>query len=304
MDETDVVLSLLLLQNSRTPYSGLADKLSMSVPSVHKRIQALREAGIIRAFTANISLFALKGLHVLIFGRSDAQSPDEVPERLRRNNSIYWVALAGGNYLYVGAYLHSISELESCVDFVRKGAKMPDPTVGVVQVESPIQKRSGGESTLARLDYQIVRSLHKDSRKSISDVAEEIGVSSKTAGRRLERMIANNLVEMSMEWYPDASNDIMTVFHFHLKADADRGKAAAALINKYSPQALFLWSFSNLPNVLLSVVWSNSMKELRDIRTRFQREPFIESVVPNVLYTGYLFETWRDRLLDERSESK
>lgn len=296
MDETDLILSLLLLQNSRTPYRKLAEKLSMSVPSIHKRIQTLREAGIIRAFTARVSLFSQNALHVLIFGKSDAQSLDDVSMRLKGNDSIYWVAVAGGNYLYVGAFLRNMSTMESCVQFVKNEARMPDPTVGIMNLGTPAPPRILGDTKLTSLDYGIVRSLQKDSRKSISDVADELGVSAKTAGRRLQRMIEGALIELSVEWYPDASNDIMTFFHLQLKNDADKGKAMAALINKYSPRALFFWSFSNIPNLLLSMVWTDSMKNLKDIRSSFQGEVFIESVVPNVLYTGYIFDTWRDRL--------
>jgi hypothetical protein len=42
------------------------------------------------------------------------------------------------------------------------------------------------------------------------------------------------------------------------------------------------------------------MKELRDIRERLEREEVFDSVVPNVLYTGYIFDTWRDTLVLER----
>jgi len=304
MDETDLVLSMLLLQNSRTPYRELADRLSLSVPSVHKRIQGMREAGIIRAFTARVSLYAVDGIHILIFGKSEAPSPDDVPERLRKNDSIYWVTIAGGNYLYVGAFLRGLSEVESCVDFVKRGAQMSNPTVGIESLDFGVHSPAPEDRALTRLDYEIIRSIQNDSRKSISEVADELGVSAKTAGRHLQSMIDGSLIELSIEWYPDASNDIMTFFHLQLEGDADKGKVAAVLANKYSPHALFTWSFSNLPGFLLSMVWSNTMKDLRDIRSRLQNEPFIESAVPNVLYTGRIFDTWRDKLPLERAYSK
>jgi len=43
------------------------------------------------------------------------------------------------------------------------------------------------------------------------------------------------------------------------------------------------------------------MKQLRDIHQFIQSEGFFESVIPNVLYTGYIFDTWRDKLLQEKS---
>ena len=66
MDQTDLILSLLLLANSRTPYSGLAGTLGLSVNAVHKRIQSMVEDGIFRAFTAKVSLSVLGGFPVLI----------------------------------------------------------------------------------------------------------------------------------------------------------------------------------------------------------------------------------------------
>ena len=298
MDKTDIILIQLLLQNSRLPYRELAEKLDLSVNAVHKRIQKLRESGILRAFTAKINLSAFEhAVPVTVWGRSETRSVDETLEKLGKNSSIYWVSVAGGNYLYVGAYLQNISELEPYIAFVKKEAQIPDPTVGIAHEEPLLSHR---DTTLYPLDYQIVYALHKNSRKPVSDVAEELGVSAKTVRRRLSRMIREGLIELSIEWYPDASNDIMTIFHLHLKASADKSKVGPLLIKKYSPNAFFLLSFSNLPNLLLCVVWTNTMKELQDIREVFERKEVFEFVVPNVLHIGFIFDTWRDELVFEK----
>ena len=81
------------------------------------------------------------------------------------------------------------------------------------------------DSALCDLDYKIIRSLKEDSRKATSVVAEEIGVSTKTVRRRLNRMIKNFLIVFSIDWYPDASNDIISAFHVQLKPDADPNAA-------------------------------------------------------------------------------
>ena len=299
MDKTDIILSQLLLINSRLPYRDLADKLGLSVNAVHRRIKALIKSSIIRTFTAKISLSALNGLTVIVFGRSETRSV-EAREKLGNNDSTYWVGVAGGNYLYVGAHLKNISELEPYVDYVKKVAQMSDPTVGIVRRDPLERVQPPSETALHPLDYQIIYALHNNSRKAVSDISEELGVSAKTVRHRLSRMIREGSIELSIEWYPDASNDIMTIFHLHLGAAADKSKVGSLLIKKYSPNALFFWSFSNLPNLLLCVVWTNTMKELQDIRERFQGEEVFESAVPNVLYTGYIFDTWRDKLVLEK----
>ncbi len=302
MDKNDLILSQLLMANSRLPYRDLADKLGLSVNAVHRRIQALIETGIIRAFTAKISLSALNAFGVLVFGKSETQSIDEACEKLGNHDLTYWVGVGGGNHLYIGAYLRSISELESYVDFVKEEAQMLDPTVGINPPPEPDLPSSvtARETTLSSLDYQIIYALHKDSRRPISEVSEELGISAKTARRRLSRMIRDGLIELSMEWYPDASNDISALFHLRVRSSADRSKVGSMLVKKYAPNALFFWLFSNLPNQMVCVVWTRTMKELNDIRESFESEEFLESIVPNVLYTGYIFDTWRDKLLLEK----
>jgi len=296
MDKTDIILTSFLLINSRTSYRELADKLGLSINAIHKRIQLLMESGIIRKFTAKVSLSALNAVTVVIFGNSEAGSTFNLYENLGKHGSIYWVAIAGGNYLYVGAYLRNISELEPFVEYVKKQARMANPTVGIIHSDtSPPSLHRSADVTLYPLDYQIIRALHDNSRKPIADVAQELGVSAKTVRRRLSRMINNCLIELSIEWYPDASNDIITVFHIRLKPEA--GKNAVGLtLKKCSPNVLFRWAFSNLPNDIMAVVWTNTMKELKDIQGSFEREETFESIVPNILYVGYVFDTWRDKL--------
>jgi len=247
----------------------------------------------------------LKGVHILVFGRSEAGSQDGAREKLEKNDSIYWIAVAGGNYLYVGAYLQDISRLETLVANVKKEAQMPDPTVGMVHGTDVFQRaQPPSDTTLYPLDYQIIHALHKNSRRLISEVAEDLGVSAKTVQRRLSRMIREGLIELSIEWYPDVTNDILTIFHLNLKASVDKGKACSLLIEKLSPHSVFYWSFSNLPNLILCLVWTSTMKDLKDILDCLGREGFFESINPNILYTGYIFDTWRDRLVQEKGAYK
>jgi DNA-binding Lrp family transcriptional regulator len=286
----------MLLTNSRLPYHELASKLGISVNAVHKRIMEMSDAGIIRAFTARPSAAADGVLTVWVFGRSEAPSAG-LHEKLHADDSTYWVGLAGGNFVYVGAYLRDLSRLERYVSFVRREAQIADPTVGIL----PELTRAPGAKTLYPLDYQIINALHKDSRKPLSEVAEELHVSAKTVRRRLEAMLVEGLAELSMEWYPDASDDIITMFHLRLGPSTETNKAVNSLLATYAPHILFPVNFSNLPNLLLCFAWTNTMKELKGLKDRLQAESMFESVMPNVLYTGFIFDTWRDDLLAERA---
>jgi DNA-binding Lrp family transcriptional regulator len=295
MDETDVILSSLLLVNSRTPYRELADKLNLSANAVHKRIQSLIDLGIIRKFTAKISLTTLQAIIVILYGKSEAESVSNLHEKLGKHGSIWWVTLGGGNYMAIGAYVKSMVEIESLVDYVKKEALMPNPTVGIFPSQSN-PASANLEKTLRPLDRQIIYAISNDSRKPIADIAEEVGVTAKTVRRRLSTMINKGLIEFSIHWYPDASNDIMTTMQIKLKPAADRN-AAAGILKRYFPNLITYFQFVNIPNELYCILWTTTMKQLKEIQQRLTNEEVVASVVSNILYTGYIFDTWRDELV-------
>jgi DNA-binding Lrp family transcriptional regulator len=217
MDNIDVALIQMLLANSRRSYGELAEQLGLSVNAVHKRIQALIEAGIIRKFTAKVSTLAANGINVFISGTSQLATMQNLPDKMRTQGSIYWLAIGGAKYLYVGAYLKDITELEPMVSYVKKEAKIAEPTIGIMDIPAVpfISNSKSIDRKLCDLDYRIIHSLRDNARKAISEVAEETGVSAKTVRRRLNRMIKNWLIELSLEWYPDHSNDIITLVDVH-----------------------------------------------------------------------------------------
>ncbi|MCL4430017.1 MAG: winged helix-turn-helix transcriptional regulator [Chloroflexi bacterium] len=298
MDKTDTILCQLLLANSRLSYRELAEKLDLSVTAVHNRIQSLIDMGIIRKFTAGLSIFAQNAIHVLIYGNSKTSSITNLRAKLEKQGSIYWLAVGGGNVLYIGAFLRNIGELESMVRFVKETAEMPEPTVGLTGFPIPPLLKNvklAVDNKLCELDFKIIFSLKDDSRKATSVVAEEIGVSTKTVRRRLARMVKNYLIQFSIEWYPDASNDIISIFHVNLKADANPN-TPNLILQKHYPNTLFYWSFANIPSVYVFMVWTPTTKELKDIRESIEQQPAIQSVAPNIIYTGYIFPTWRDQI--------
>jgi DNA-binding Lrp family transcriptional regulator len=294
LDKNDIVLCQLLLINSRMSYRELADKLGLSVTAVHNRIQALVEAGVIRRFKAGLSVLVQNSVHVLIYGISKAATVSSIKSKMEKHGSIYWLAVAGGNTLYIGAYLRDIAELEGLVRSVKENAEIPEPTVGLTTSPIPPSMRLMKIDTkMCDLDYKIVHALKDDSRKATSDIAEEVGASAKTVSRRLTRMQKNFLIELGIDWYPDASNDIMSMFHVRLKDDANPN-TANIILQKHCPNTIFYWSFSNIPNNYVFMIWTTTSKELKDIRESFEANPAVQSVTPNVVYTGYIFPTWRN----------
>ena len=298
LDKTDIILSTLLLACSRISYRELAQKLDLSANAVHRRIQALIDLGIIRRFTTQVSVSALQAPMIFVYGKSEAESVNDLHKKLGKQGSIWWVALGGGNFIYVSAYLRNMSEIEPLVDFVKKEALLLNPSIGII-APPPNNLSVKVEELLYPLDRQIIQSLSNDSRRTVADIADEVGVAAKTVRRRLSAMNRKGLLEFSIQWYPDASDDIITIMHIRLRPEADKSNATN-IMKSYFPRLLFCYQFINVPNELFGIAWTNTMKELRDLQQRLTDENVVSSIVSNILYTGYIFDTWRNDLVKEK----
>jgi len=149
---------------------------------------------------------------------------------------------------------------------------------------------------LRPLDRQILNSLRKNSRKPVSEVAAEVKASAKTVHRRLEKMVEEGLIELTIDWYPDASNDIVSLCHIEIAQRSDRHLVLESLRKAFGANILFEIIFSNLPNLLVLFLWTNSMKQMEDLRENISKEASVKSVMLNVLQIGYMSDTWRDSL--------
>jgi DNA-binding Lrp family transcriptional regulator len=293
MDKTDLLLCIQLLNNSRMPYRALAAKLNLSVNAVHKRVQLLIQSGVLRTFTTGLTLQYLGACQVTGFGPTSLDSIDDLVARAKANDLIYWLAFAGANYIYVGAYLRNISELGAFTNFLGKELGMANPTVGLMPSAKAKVKK------LTPIDWKIIHALSRDSRKQISEIAKELRLSAKTVSRRLDRLKQESIIEFSYEWYPDKSNDIMPLIHLSLKTTSDRRATAQRLLAKYWPNLLFFFEFTNLPQLLVAFSWANSMNELQKLRDELQTDPDLKQVTVNILFNGLIFPTWRDKLVSE-----
>jgi DNA-binding Lrp family transcriptional regulator len=300
MDQTDIAIINMLLANSRIPFREMADRLGISANAVHKRIQSLEAQGIIRRYTTKLSLYGLRAFMVHIYGRSEADHMDRLKEAVSRDDHTFWFCVASGNFVYVGAYLRNLSELAAYTEMVKRECMIVSPTIGII---APPEPDPSVDITLHPIDYRIAQALSADSRKDISQVSEGLGISAKTARRRLQRMTEQRLVEQSIEWYPDSGNDVIAIFHLKIK-DTYGMMDAFRAINAYRPNLLFQIVYTNIPGTMLCYMWTNSFRDLKALFDRMEKEPFCDHILPNILLTGYLFETWREKLLEQKARMR
>jgi len=308
MDDTDRKLLLLISANPRAHLGELAKKLGISRQAVHHRIQFLTKIGVILGMTADISIYYLDAVPVMIFGRSKTASIEETLNRLGESEFSKIAVVAGCNFLYVRGDLRNISELDGYVEFVKRAAEMPEPTVGITCLDSGIPpdyvdggKRKQSYEELSPLDLKIIASLKGNARRPIADIADMVGVSAKTVRRHLKDMISEGSLDLNVPWDPASGEDIYTIVHVNLRDGADKVEVGRKLLSKYP--LVFVRSFSNLPNLLLCALCSDKMTETRRILREINGDEDVLSMMFNLNYFERKYTTWRDKLPEARTLS-
>jgi DNA-binding Lrp family transcriptional regulator len=302
MDEIDISLSMILMANSRIQYKELAEKFGMSVNSIHKRIKSLVDLRVIQGFKAKLGFVNFPGItNIVIFGFSALRQKKQLIEKLGENEYIYNVTQASSNLFYIHAYLRNIGELDSLVSFIRKVGNFADLVIGIDKNMPPFSLGELKTKPPTDLDYLIINSLKNNSRKSISDVALEVGVSTKTVRRRLDRLTKEFLVQFQIDWYPDKTGIVISMINLKLDSNLiiNDKDFEEKLRKKLGSNLLFIWSFSNLPNLKFISIYTQSMKELQELQSLLLSENY-EKVDLIVLIERKMFPSWIDTFLEEK----
>lgn len=289
------------MTNSRTPYKEFADMFHISVNSIHKRIKSLVDLKIIQGFKARLGFANFVNItNIVMFGIPNVKNKKELMDELGRNENVYNVTRASGNMFYMHAYLRKISELDYLVSYIRKTGDINELKVGIDR-HSPVFNLDD-KKALSNSDYLIINSLKNNSRKNISDIANELNISTKTVSRRLDNLTENYLVNCYLDWYPDNSGQILSMIILKVKSELILNDAEFinSLKKRYGSKIIFTWSFSNLPNIKLMNIWTDSMRELQEIESSLLSDDKYESVEITVLLYGKMYPIWIDTLLDEK----
>ncbi len=306
MDDTDRKLLILFSQNPRAGLQEFAKRLGITRQAVHNRIRALEKAGVLKGTYAAVSVRYLDAVPVSIIGRSRASSIDETLNKLGESDLTRRVLVAGGNYIYVIGFLRNLSELDRYAEFVTQTAEMPDPLVGIYNRDEELMvyrvdgsgRHGEGHRELSKLDLRIIASFKDNARRSIADIASEVGASTKTVRHHLEEMLADGSVDFDAPMDLQSAGDLLLVMHLDLKEGADKVVVGKRLLSRGMFRDQYVRTHSNLPRLIIWVFWSDTMPLIREAVRVAGNDMDVRSVMLNFAYIERVYPTWRDKLLE------
>ncbi len=297
MDEIDLKICLTLLENSRMVFRRLADEVELSVNAVYNRVQNLIDTGIISGFHAHIGMSTLPGSFLMIMhGPSKFDDLSDVVSHLSEDEYSFKLVSTSDNYLYIYGILPSLFEMDDYVENIHDIAGMDHTEVFIPSIKkvSPQKKFD-----FTKTDYRIIHSLREDCRKSLSKIADELGVSTKTIKRRINMMDKAGVIDYSIKWYPVYSDDFIGYLHTEIK-NKERDKLLYDIKKNNFPNIFETEKSSNHPQKVLIKLWSPNLKIMHDLMEEFRGSEHFGPIKNRMLYDIEYFKTWRDDLLEEK----
>jgi DNA-binding Lrp family transcriptional regulator len=316
MDKIDRQMLVILQRNPRITYKGLAEHLHLSIPAIQRRLTIIESSKRVLGYRTLVNLEAMNGVRAMVYGQMLGKIDQEMLSRIEAQGSIHTASCGSLNNVYLLAHLRRILELDDVIRVAQEVCRIPNPKVilfgcGSIVSSCPStieDSRRGDVSTLADVDYKIIKSLHYNARKPIAAIAKEVGLSPKTVRKRLARMISEDLIEFRTLSAAEGSGTLDFFVVVKLKSSESR----PAILKKLREDPQFYVDssivVSNARDMLFFEMLTETVNEMSRIVEDIQALKEVESVSPDLIQKVYYFEIWRDRMLEDararRSEIK
>ncbi|MFX1509216.1 MAG: winged helix-turn-helix transcriptional regulator [Promethearchaeota archaeon] len=300
MDAVDKNIIFELSTNYRASYQAIAKKMDLSVNAVKKRIEKLKESGVIRGGL----LLPMRAMLEMDDWVALLRTEDPIPSdqfldvigahRLVGSASI----LTDGSILCFGWYPGS-SGLEEIGTFLRS-------TPGVESVEfHTILADPGKRCELSVSDVKVLRCLHKEPRMSISDISNETRLTPRRIRKIIDALIGENgsesniylnhpsrggkrpeevCFQLSLRWNLNAGGHTAFVIIIRHEEGAQPRSKIVDILKENFPVKFWYAYASAFEPVIFSVFVVEHMREASEIIETIRKTP--EAISANAIY-GY-----------------
>ncbi len=223
----------------REPYSRIAKRLDVDEETVRRRLARLRGAGLIGNYVLFLNPTILNRKNAMLYlDLRDYDSIIQAVSKLKFIDGIISLTTVHEAGLLVSIFYESQSALQRQITLIESicGTK-------TTMIWTAPYPQFPGE--LTRTDWIILQALRKDPRKKLSDLALDLGISSRTINRRTKRL--NDAYAMFLFLEFDLSKvEGMRYLLITYCRDKERKREADEII------------LSRLPSLIYSETWASN----------------------------------------------
>lgn len=256
-------------------YGRIAKKLGLDEDTVRKRVDRLESTGIIHGWqlVMNPSALGMK-LFAVWMTVSPQLRIEEAVRKIRLVHGVILIARELGDILVVGLLCENDQVFRKRVELVSELA-------GTKELATYIVNHPRTEVELTATDWQIIKALRPDPLVRYSEVAEKLGLSSRTVQRRLTRLTEGYAILFLPRFDFSLLEGASCVDLFvSYTASGFKGEVDRSIFTKFEDYLLRAgWGSANyghlqflIPNVRVAqeiVDWTRGLRGVREAKLNF-----------------------------------
>lgn len=200
LDKIDRDILAILARDCRTSYSNISSQIGLTPKAVKARVKNMVQSGITKKFVVRINpaAFGYKMVTALIRTTNEI-TKDEVIQRVRKFGKLaHHVHQVGRTTVAALVINESCEDVDSYIQSLNDCIR-PATVSNIVVSHVPVSVNP------SETDLRIIKCLlQAGARVDISELAKQVGISEKTATRRLNRMKEGRLLDFSLQCDPAA----------------------------------------------------------------------------------------------------
>ncbi|MHA1908028.1 MAG: AsnC family transcriptional regulator [Candidatus Thorarchaeota archaeon] len=293
MDWLDKKIITRLLGNSRESFRSLAREFDVTCPTIKKRVDRLRQWGVIQRYSAELSQETLGVDWILAeLQTSSNNGKAKLLQQFSENECVGEVLTLGSGRYFVFAevcpsereeFLSCIRQLDD-VESVEISELLPIRN-GVIQGDCRFTTR-GGKIKLTRNQTEILRHLTSNARMPVNQISELTGLSAKFIRRVIRNFVECDAVNITLRLNLPSSGRINFILKYGLNEDTTGPVDATGFITDIYPEEHWFTFFDPDADNMLHYMTAKSIKDVENIIQEISHLPHTEGVEAHIIYSS------------------
>ncbi len=291
MDDKDIEILKLLLFDGRMTYESIAKKVKLTPYLIKKRINNLVDLRVIMKFTTNLNfLMFQKSVCYTLADIKQGVDQQELIERIGKLDEVTGGATSLQNKMQI---IHTYSddyEFKENLEKLMQFEEIENTENFILLIPPSLGFKN---EKLTKTDWKIINVIKDDCRKTDVEIADEIGVSTKTVKRRLKYLRENNIILFMIDLDTSAADFLsyLLIVKFQKIASESFNEVIKVVKNYF-----YVWRVAN-EEAFIFTIFIDKLREIDEQVKEIEKIPYVKEVISFVPTKMFYFENWLDKLI-------
>jgi DNA-binding Lrp family transcriptional regulator len=297
LDDLDVSILKMLTTNSRISDNSIAKKLQVTTNTVKNRVRNLMEEEVLLGFETHLSATFFNATHCWLSAQIYSNETEKkIVEKIGKIDKVSFIMPTTEKLMLIAMDFFNSTDLDNTIQQM-SGEKEITGVDTFIYSSQHFHKKID----ISPLDWEIIKSIRFNSRKSPSEIARECGVSTRTVNRRLKRLHNGGVIHHTISFDPMASKGTI-VYGINVEYDArfSRDKIVKSIVRNV--KNLFNHFVMVNSPIIMMIFFGKRFSDIYDNENAIKAVEGVRSIKTNFCTKVYYFKDWRDKLIEKNTE--